>query len=114
MKLTLLPTTHPEFQNNNFILENSQLSDKVKTELETASSAVSYEDGIVQICVIGNKIGHNAKIIGSIFNIISNLKIHLHLTHITPVNISIFVNHCNKKILIEQLHNFLEKNNAIS
>jgi aspartokinase/homoserine dehydrogenase 1 len=98
----------------NFILENIQLSDKIKIELEAVSSAVSYEDEIVQVCVIGNKIGHNTTIIGSIFNIISNLKVHLYLTHITPINISIFINHHNKKILIEQLHNFLEKNNAIS
>lgn len=98
----------------NFMLENSQLSDKIKIELEAVSSTVSYEDGIVQVCVIGNKIGHNTKIIGSIFNIISNLKVRLYLTHVTPINISIFINHRDKKILIEQLHNFLEKNNAIS
>lgn len=98
----------------NFILENSQLSDKIKTELEAVSRATSYEDGIVQVCVIGNGIGHDPGIIASLFNIISNLKVYLHFAHVTPINISIFVNHCDKKILIEQLHNFLEKNNAIN
>tara|TARA_B100001093_G_C26828937_1_gene1015302 strand:- start:3 stop:1358 length:1356 start_codon:yes stop_codon:yes gene_type:complete len=98
----------------NFILENSQLSDKIKTELEAVSSTPSYEGGVVQVCIIGNGIGHDTGVIASIFNIISNLKVYLHLAHITPINISVFVNHCDKKRLIEQLHNFLEKNNAIS
>ena len=97
-----------------FILGSSQLSDKIRTALEEVSSASSYIDGVVQVCIIGNKVGNNTSIIGKIFNIINNLEVHLYLTHIIPNNISIFINYHDKEMIINQLHNFLEKNNAIN
>jgi len=97
-----------------FTLENNQCSEKIQKELDELSNLSSYQDEVIQICIIGDKIGNNSGIIENVFNIINSLEICLYLTHITPNNISIFVNYKNKKTVIQQLHNFLEKNNAIN